>query len=114
MAGTGDYDGDGRADMLWLNQSQGWLIYWRIVGTSVVDQRTVIQGQDPAWRIIGNGNYNGVEMVNGVATRRSDVLWYRKDSGGQTYMYLMNGASIVNSQAIYVVGDSSWETVHTP
>jgi len=73
MAGIGDFNADGTADLLWHNQVAGtvgvWIVsnahysYWKGLGTT-----------NPAvWQVIGVGDFNG----DGT----SDILWQKPSDG---------------------------------
>jgi hypothetical protein len=54
--------------------------------------------------VVGDGDYDG--------DGKSDILW-RNSSTGQNWMYLMNGATIMNSVGVNTVNNTAWEIVNT-
>src|SRR4051794_8278200 len=65
IAGTGDFNGDGRPDILWRNDS-GQVLTWDINDTRIVGGGGFgFVGTD--WQIAGTGDFNG--------DGRPDVLW---------------------------------------
>ena len=54
-AGTGDFNGDGKADVLWEN-SKGQVAMWQMNGDHIASNTTV--GSAPGWTVIGTGDYN--------------------------------------------------------
>src|SRR5262249_9254138 len=67
IAGTGDFNGDGRSDILWYNNTTGQVVIWLLNGTSVIG------GGSPGsvagtWTVAGTGDFNG--------DGKSDILWY--------------------------------------
>jgi FG-GAP-like repeat len=84
-----DFNGDGKADILWQNTSTGQRIITlmnRTVIQSVVNLGTVAT----SWSIAGSSDFNG--------DRKADILW-QNTSTGQRIITLMNGTviqSVVN------------------
>ena len=82
IVGTGDFNGDGKADMLWRDTSGNTAI-WFMNGATV--SSTAGLGNIPtAWSVVGTGDFNG--------DGKSDILW--RDTSGNTAMWLMNGATV--------------------
>ena len=107
IAGTGDFNGDGRADILWRNTG-GALAEWSMNGATITsNQSPTYQGQavtvDSSWSVVAMGDFND--------DGRQDVLW--RNSDGTLAEWLMNGSTITSSQALTSQGkavkpDSSW------
>ena len=76
VAATGDYNGDGRADILW-RQSTGQLTSWlgTTDGAFVDNSLNASTFVSPSWFVIGTGDFNG--------DGRDDILW-RQDMGHLT------------------------------
>jgi fructose-specific phosphotransferase system IIC component len=105
MAGTGDFNGDGQADILWQNETTGQRALWLMNGigggftpASIVDLGHV----DTNWQIAGTGDFN--------SDSKTDILW-QNTMTGQRALWLMNGiaggftpASIVNLGYV----DTNW------
>src|SRR5215475_4051733 len=75
VVGTGDFDGDTRADILWRN-TDGSLAEWRMNGSNVVSSGFVTSAGTPvkpdsSWSVAGIGDFNG--------DNRRDVLWRNTD-----------------------------------
>lgn len=73
LAGTADFDDDGRADLLWWNADSGNLAIWFMDGATRISG-VAAQGQsDLRWRVAATGDFDG--------DRRADILWRRSDTG---------------------------------
>jgi serralysin len=99
---SGDFDGDGKADLLWRNEQDGTpLAFWKLDGTTLVAgtglNSTVPQA---GWHIAGLADFNG--------DHKSDILW-RNDSGTLA-LWEMDGPLITNAatSGIASAPDASW------
>src|SRR5437879_7826427 len=99
VAGVGDFNGDGRADILWRNSSTGENYVWLMNGTTITGKGSVRTEPDLNWQVAGVGDFNG----DGTA----DILW-RYSSTGENYVYLMNGTT--NTGECYLAeADLNWQ-----
>ena len=77
VKGTGDFDGDGRSDILWQNSSTSAVYVWQIDsnGLGIKAQGTVGADGGPGgdWQVKGTGDFDG----DGV----SDILWQNARTG---------------------------------
>ena len=100
IVGNGDYDGNGKSDILWRDSSTGsnWIYFMN--GTVVQDVVGINSVPAPDWNVVGNGDYDG--------DGDSDILW-RNSSTGQNWMYLMDGATIASSLGVNTVSSAQWQ-----
>src|SRR6266550_710430 len=95
--GKSDFNGDGKADILWQNTS-GARAIWLMNGTtygSSVNLGTV------AISIVGSSDFNG--------DRKSDILW-QNSSTGQRLIWLMNNTTHTSTVNLGTVA-TSWNIV---
>jgi VCBS repeat protein len=108
IAGLSDFNGDGRADVLWRN-SGGPLALWTVNGNTITDSASVkdsagnLVQPDASWSVAGVGDFN----FDG----KSDILW--RNSGGSLAVWSMNGSTIASSGLVTSGGravslDASW------
>jgi len=83
--GTGDFNGDGNADILYQNKD-GTPQIWEMNGTSIVTTATLT---DPGskWQAIGTEDFNGDGMA--------DILYQNVD--GTPLIWQMNGTSVAST-----------------
>jgi len=84
VAGVGDFNGDGLADILWRNQEAGLTILWEMKGVTAATQTSLSIPVGPEWQIAGVGDFTG--------DGKADILW-RHPTGGFTSVWTMNGAT---------------------
>jgi len=99
IPGIGDFDGDGKADILWRNSSTGDNYLYFMSGTSIVGEGYLRTVADLNWQVVGVGDFDG--------DGRADILW-RNLSTGDNYLYLMNGTAVVGEGYLRNVADQQW------
>jgi hypothetical protein len=104
VAATGDFNGDGLADILWRNDN-GMVVDWLGQSSGTFTDNSVHSLANPgtAWHIVGSGDFNG----DGIA----DLLW-RNDNGTVVdWLGQSNGGFADNSAHFLVNPGSSWHVV---
>jgi ELWxxDGT repeat protein len=107
VAGTGDFNGDGNADILWRDTS-GEVAIWTMNGNTITSGADVTSGgsavrPDASWSVAGIGDFNG--------DGNRDILW--RSTSGQVSLWTMNGSAItgggdLTSGGAAVRPDASW------
>jgi hypothetical protein len=93
-----DFDGDGKADILWQNDN-GTPAIWTMDGTNVVSGADVGPfNPAPAWKVIGSGDFNG--------DGKADILWQHND--GTVAEWLMDGAVLLAGASVAFNPGPSW------
>ena len=108
MAGTGDFNSDGKPDILWHHAVSGQIVLW------FMDDATMTSGTlttppalpDTGWQIGGSGDFN--------RDATADILW-RHGTSGEIVVWYMNGATLTggaftNPSALV---DPGWRIVGT-
>src|SRR5438552_1504310 len=95
-----DFNGDGKADILWQNSSTGQRVIWLMNGTT--HQSTVNLGTVPtSWSIVGSNDFNG--------GGKADILW-QNSATGQRIIWLMNGTAHQSTVSLGTV-PTQWSIV---
>lgn len=106
VVGTGDFNGDGKSDILWRNDS-GALTDW--LGTSTggftANDANVLASVPTDWKVVGTGDFNGDGLV--------DILW-RHDSGAVTnWLGTAAGGFIANDANVLASVPNDWKVAGT-
>jgi len=83
LVGAGDFDGDGKVDILWRHTTGGNNRIWIINGTTLA-RTELLSYAGTDWQIAGAGDYDG----NG----KPDIFW-RNSVDGRDSVWLMEGLS---------------------
>jgi len=88
VAGTGDLNGDGRADIVWV-EAGGAIVVWEMNGTTITSSAVV--GTVPAgWSLVAVGDVNG--------DGKDDLVF--RSAGGVVAAWIMDGFSVRNVEVI--------------
>src|SRR6267143_1965297 len=102
MKGVGDFDGDGKADILWRNSVTGDVYIYLMNGlksTTLSCCGYVTTIADQNWQVKAIGDFDG----NGKA----DIFW-RNDATGDNVVFLMNGVAVAAQSTVNTVADQYW------
>jgi hypothetical protein len=86
LAGTGDFNHDGHADLLLRNAASGAMQLWEMAASALGHNALQVSNPGIAWVVQALGDYNG--------DGNTDILW-RNSSTGEIYDWLMNGNAII-------------------
>lgn len=104
IVGTGDFNRDGRPDILWQHATEGWISVWLMNGTTLLDGRLLTPSRvaDTNWKIAGTGDFNG--------DGQTDIVWQHQTSG-EASAWLMSGTTLVSGALLSPAGvsDTNWK-----
>jgi len=86
----GDFNADGKADILWNNAATGQNVMWLMNG-GVFGSAAAINSANSVWTAVAQSDFDG--------DGKSDILWRNKTSG-QNVIWFMNAGLLVNAVAI--------------
>ena len=104
---TGDFNGDGKTDILWRyygsGGGQGTAIIWYMNGANVINSVYLPWVSDTDWKIEGIGDFNG--------DGQADLLWRYYGTGagaGTTIIWYMNATTVIGQDRPYLISDTDW------
>ena len=101
IEGVGDFNGDGRADVLWRHES-GALTNWLATEAGGFNANNSLMAQVPSdWRVLGTGDFDGDGM--------SDVLWRHEDGSLTNWLGQADGGFVASS--LYAQVPTDWHVV---
>jgi hypothetical protein len=87
---TGDFNGDGKSDLLWQNSRTGERTLWLMNGTTLLGVSTL--GIFPLeWTVAATGDFNG--------DGKPDIIWSNSITGERA-LWLMNGTMFLGSSTL--------------
>ena len=94
---AGDFNADGKTDLIWRNSATGKVIAWLMNG-STTTSTTTVWNSDPTWVPIAAADFN--------ADGKPDLIW-RNSSTGKVIVWLMSGTTMTSSVTLWT-GDPTW------
>ncbi len=88
VVGTSDLSGDGKADLLWQNQSSAQLYIYRMDGTTNIGEQAIAMNPTSPWRVMGTADFNG--------DGKPDIVW-EDPTTGRMYVWFMDNAGGIAS-----------------
>ena len=96
---VGDFNGDGRADVVWQHKD-GSVAIWLMAGDTLAGGGTIRAG-GTGWKVAFIGDFNG--------DGKADILWTHPDGSAQ--IWLMNGTTQIGQATIRGPG-TGWRPIH--
>jgi hypothetical protein len=94
-----DFNGDGKADILWRHAATGQNSIYLMNGKTVISNSAIARVSDLDYKVAGNGDFTG--------DGKADILW-RHATTGYNVLWIMNGTTIAASATINRVSDLNW------
>ncbi|ABG52461.1 peptidase S8 and S53, subtilisin, kexin, sedolisin [Trichodesmium erythraeum IMS101] len=98
VAGVGDFNADGVADILWRHKKYGFNYIWLMNDEGTFNSRLHIKRLSSSWNVEGVADFNG----DGV----EDIFWRNKS---QNQIWFMNDEGKVNNRASLDSLGTSWD-----
>jgi len=95
-----DFDGDGRADLLWRNKRTGANVIWKSANGAT--PQLVAKVPDLAWKVVGIADFGN--------DGRADILWRNSANGSNAIWRSGNAAT---PQAVSAVANPAWRVAAT-
>lgn len=94
-----DFNGDGKADVLWRDTTSGATIEWLMNGGTISSAPGLHAGGNLGWTIAGIDDFTG--------DGKNDLLW-RDNANGTTFLWTLNGGLISSSIMVHPGGNTGW------
>ena len=102
IKGTGDFNNDGKIDILWRNNINGEVAVWFMDGLNRTSVGVLAKKESSLiWDIVGTNDFNNDGKI--------DIQW-RASNTGENAVWLMNGITYVDSLNLGIVL-TDWMTV---
>jgi hypothetical protein len=102
IVGTGDFNRDGKVDILWRNYETGKNEVRTMDGVLLIGSIAMVQLPGTDWQMVGTGDFN----CDGA----TDILW-RRYSDGKNMIWTMDGVSRTGYEYIVTRPDLNWKVV---
>ena len=108
LAGTGDFNGDGKPDILWQEETAGDLVVWFMNGINRTSYSylSIMRPADPAWKVATVADMNG--------DTKPDLVW-QHSSNGQLAAWMLDGTTVTSRVSLnpWAVVDNNWKIVNS-
>ena len=106
IVATPDFDGDGKADILWWNSVTGQTYAMQMDGTTIVAQGGFFTQPDTRWSVAAVGDFAG-------SGKRNQILWHDASTGEVLLMTvtLSGGTFGQTAQPVYRSSSTAWKIV---
>lgn len=107
---TGDFNGDGRTDLLWLldpGPNQGHTIWYSDAsgGSSITGPSSYFSVADPGWHVAGADDFNG----DGI----DDLLWRHENGTLSNWLGSPSGTFTINDSNALIHVPTDWHVLGT-
>ena len=99
VASNGDFNSDGKPDVIWRNESNGQNLAWFVSNLGQIGYAYFPSQTDPNWKLVGAGDFN--------SDGKTDLFW-RNVVNGQNAVWFMNGAAVIGAGYPPTLADTNW------
>ena len=101
IAGTADFNGDGKGDILWRDTNTGTVAVWLMTGGTIVASGAPWGAIPNNWVIAGTGDFN--------RDGTDDILWRNTNSG--LALWTMSNGQMASNTGL-PAPDNGWQIQH--
>jgi hypothetical protein len=100
QCGTGDFNNDGKEDLVWRHTGNGTNAVWFMDGLTMTGTASLPPAPYLDWTLCGTGDFNNDGKV--------DLLWQNVSSGNNAIWY-MDGITRTGIELLTTVTDTTWK-----
>jgi len=100
LEGSGDFNTDGKLDLLLRHYSSGKNLIWIMNGNQLLRNEVLPYTTNLNWKMIGGGDFDG--------DGKADILWRNYDNG-KNIIWIMDGLTFKYGVFIPAAADLNWE-----
>lgn len=104
LVATGDFNGDGKSDIVWRHSETGANVVWFMDGMVKAGEACLDPEPDLAWTIVAIADFSGDD--------NPDILW-RNSVTGANRVWFMDGLTRTGVAALDTFADLAWTVVGT-
>ncbi|MGD2090354.1 MAG: S8 family serine peptidase [Candidatus Aminicenantes bacterium] len=104
LSGTGDFNFDGKIDIVWSHSGDGRNCVWYLDGVTFSGYAAFPQGSNPDWKLSGVEDFN----LDG----KPDLLW-RNEVDGRNAVWYMDGTTLLNIGIMTAGANLDWKLCGT-
>ena len=97
--GAGDFNQDGKTDLLWRDRRSGELKVRLMNGVQIISEQA-IEGHELDWKLAAWSDFDNDGKL--------DLLW-RNQTTGKNEFWWMNGSTVTSTSDLLQIGDQSWQ-----
>jgi uncharacterized protein (DUF1800 family) len=94
-----DFDGDGKADVLWRNEPTGRYRVWLMNGTAITASERIGREADRNWLVQTAADFTG--------DGKADILW-RHALSGESRLWVMSALAVTRVAPLPPLADTDW------
>ncbi len=106
MSGSGDFNHDGKPDLLWHNQQSGQVVYWLMNGSFSYSGGFLSGPVNPAWQIAS---------VRDFDSDGNPDIWWHNQTTGQMIVWYFDGLTVARTgtPSVGTIADTNWKLAGT-
>jgi hypothetical protein len=102
VVGVGDFDGDGKSDLVLQNQTTNEIVIWYMNGSKYKSGESLSYTPPSGWKVVGVGDFN--------ADGASDLV-FQDQATGKIAIWFMFGKNYLDGTVLTTVPFSGWKAV---
>jgi WD40 repeat protein len=102
VVGVGDFNGDGKSDLVFQNRTTNQVVIWFMDGPVYQGGASLPYYPPVGWQVVGTGDFNG--------DGKSDLV-FQNQTTGQIVVWYMDGVTYIGGTVLSAVPGPGWKVV---